>query len=286
MASASFRRPMTPLELHPARGNVRFTLRGIFRDEAAAQRKETELTAAGLEVLVFKETAPSGRAVSFVAARHNVEPASRAGLPQRHSTDWEATRMAIELFRRVSRRARQGGASVRWYKRLDVANLHACVQRYAWKGTRLQVAAGILSSTVVAHPFPNANHRTSLFLARLYLQSVGVKWPHYNLDGRGAKRFHRDTHAYFKDSKYYLQLLRHKDLARVALEEGYTHLAIGPATVAEIRPGDLVLSADELRRKHLERSAKLIRDLAGAAEADLEEENTRRLREWVAWYKG
>ena len=78
-----------------------------------------------------------------------------------------------------------------------------------------------------------------------------------------------------------------RDSVRVALQEGYTELHIGPNTAAEIRSGDLALSSEEIRRKHRERAVSLIRHLAGAKGlAELEKENTKTLRDWVAWWKG
>lgn len=277
---------MTALELHPQRGSVRFTLRGIFRTDQAAQTKIAELQAKGLECYSFDDESPAGNRLHFVAARHAVVPASRAGIPQNHSADWEATRMAVEMFRRVSRAARRGGSTVRWYKNLDVDALRACFQGIPWN-TRLDVASSMLSRLIVVHPFPNANHRTSLFLTRSYLESEGIRWPHYNLQGRGAARFHRDTHSFFKDSKYYLQLIRHRDLVRIAHEEGFTALHLGPASDVAIDPADLRLTPQDLRKKHLARATKLVRDLAGPhGEGELDQPTTRRLRQWVAWYQG
>ncbi|MCA1819220.1 MAG: hypothetical protein LC620_04080 [Halobacteriales archaeon] len=176
---------------------------------------------------------------------------------------------------------------MRWYKELDIDNLHACIRRLRWRGSRLDVAAGLMSSLIVAHPFPNANHRTSLFLARLYLESVGSRWPVYNLQGRGAERFFRDTHPFFKDSKYLLQLIRHRELVRVAHAAGYSHLRIGPGSEVAIQPRDFASSAAELRARHQARCAKLLRDLAGnEGRTFLEEPNRRTLREFVAWYRG
>lgn len=277
---------MKTLDLHPTRGGARLTLRGVFRSAEDAAARVAALEAKGLIVHSFQLPAPSGTALHHVAARHAVQPAARAGLPHVHTADWEATRMAAAAFRHVLRAARGIGIATRWYKALDVESLHACIRRYRWHGSRLEVAAHILSSTVVAHPFPNANHRTSLYLARLYLESAGVEWPHYSLRGRGAARFHRDTQGFILDSKYLLQLLRHRDMVRVAWEEGYTRLGIGPSAEVPIRPVDLELTPAEVRERHQGRAQRLIEDLADArSRAPLAEPNTRRLRDWVAWYQ-
>lgn len=277
---------MPALELHPVRGNTRFTLRGIFADAERANAKAAELEGDGMKTWVFENTAPSGKTLHFVAARHDVEPASRAGIPQDHSAHWEATRMAVQIFRETLRAANKGGRSTRWYKKLDVEALHACLQKYRWNGTRLQVAASILSTTIIVHPFPNANHRTSISLARYYLTAEGIKWPKYTLRGEGANRLFRDTHAFFRESKYLLQLLRHKDLVRVALQEGYTHLGIGVNTEAEIRAADLALTAAQIKEKHAAACEAMIRSLADPKTLEaLNSPATRKLRGWVDWFK-
>lgn len=113
-----------------------------------------------------------------------------------------------------------------------------------------------------------------------------MRWPRYTLRGQGAARFHRDTQGFILDSKHLLQLLRHRDMVRVAWEEGYTHLGISPTAKAPIRPADLQLTAAQVRERHQRRAEKLIEDLSDAgALAALAEPNTRRLRDWVAWYQ-
>lgn len=195
--------------------------------------------------------------------------------------------MAIQVFRDTVRAARRGNRAVRWYKGLDVEGLHRCIRRYEWNQTRQEVASHILSTTIIAHPFPNANHRTSLALARLYLASAGVSWPSYDLRGKGAARLFRDTHGYYRDSKYLLQLLRHQPLVRAAADAGFTHLLIGPGTEAEIRRADLSRTAEETRREHLARSLRLIEGLCSERQRpQLRAPNRSGLRDWVSWYRG
>ena len=191
--------------------------------------------------------------------------------------------MAVEVFQRTTR-AVAGG--VRWYKRLDVEGLRKCIQRYGWNGTCLDVAAGILSSTVVAHPFPNANHRTAVSLCRLYLGSVGITWPHYDLRGRGVRRYVRDTAPFFLRSKTLLQLLRHRQLVRLAHEEGFTDLRLGLDKEVPIVEEDLRLEPLEIRRRHLRVSADLLERLSDEpARFGLYRPNKPGLRDWVRWYQ-
>lgn len=251
-----------------------------------ALHRADALDAAGLNVIEYSAFAPSGRPLFFVAAHHDMVPSGRARLPHAHTTDWQATRMAVESFRETLRATRRRGRSTRWYKRLDIEALHGCVRGYAWTGSRLDVAAGILSSTILAHPFPNANHRTSVALARMYLAAAGVPWPAYEIRGRGADRFFRETHGFYRESKYLLQLLRHRHLVRVAHEEGYTDLHIGVDTDAPIRPRDLDLDGVGIRRRHRQISREVLAALAGPeGRRGIEEQNSLGLEAWVRWYQ-
>lgn len=276
---------MPALDLHPVIHGTRFTLRGIFRTSALAEGAIERLVADGFVADQIEVGAPTGKTLHHVAARHQVQPALRAGIPQEHSADWEATRMAVQVFRGVARASRGPTTSLRWYKALDVPALHATIRAYPWTGTHLDVASRILSSTVVKHPFPNANHRTSISLMRLYLASVGIPWPHYTLRGGGKARFYRDGKPYLIESKYLLQLVRHRPLMRLAHEEGYTHLRIGDDAQAEIRAADLAKNGDQLRAAHLDRTRRYILGLAQAAGAErLDESNRQGLKGWVSWY--
>lgn len=76
-------------------------------------------------------------------------------------------------------------------------------------------------------------------------------------------------------------------MIRVAREDGYTHLGIGPETHVPIRPEDIGMSQTTVRTRHLDAAKELVRDLAGAdTRSRLDAPNARRLREWVAWYQG
>jgi prophage maintenance system killer protein len=150
------------------------------------------LASDGLEALSFPEVAPDGNTVFFVAARHQVEPASRAPIPHTKTDAWEVTRFAVALFRDLTKR-RANRPQVRWYKDLDVPQLHNKIQGFEAIGQTIhERSAGLVSSLIVSHPFPNANHRTSLDLARYYIASHGIIWP-YELRGRGRGRLHRET---------------------------------------------------------------------------------------------
>lgn len=276
---------MEALDLHPQVGGVRCTLRGLFREKEDAVRKAESLAKADLEVYVMDIVSPRTTQLFGVAARHDVEPTRRTGIPRRHTTDWEATRMAVEAFRRTLGAASSGGTKVRWYKGLDIPALHRCMMSFNWRGTHLDVSSDILSSIIVTHPFPNANHRTAIALTRLFLGSASISWPHFELRGRGIRRFVSASTPFIISSKHLLQVLRHRPMIRLAVEEGFTHLQLAGHRV-KVESSDLVTKDSGLRSRHLALSRRLVDGLAD----DTGQHALRRpcrsgLRDWVAWYR-
>lgn len=258
-------------------------LRGIFREEVDMWRKAGALRQDGMNVYAFADNAPNGRELFFVAARHDVERAPRASIPHERTPAWDAVRIGTEVFRRVERSAKRAGHGFSWYKPLEEERLRDCVNRWHWQGTHQEVAADIVSKTIQTHPFPNANHRVSILLGRVYLDTVGIRWPRYSLRGRGARRFHRDTRGFVEQSKYILHIIRHQAVVRIAFEEGYMSVQLKNGSVVEIREADLEASRSDLRSKHIRSTGRMIQQLA--AEDTLEllaRENKIGLSKWVA----
>lgn len=238
----------------------------------------------GLEARQMELTSPRMIKLFAVLAKHDVRPTRRTGIPRSHTTDWEATRMCIEAFRQTMHAAGRGGRAVRWYKGLDVAALHRCVTSYNWRGTFLEVTADILSSTIVTHPFPNANHRTAISLARLYLGSQEISWPFFELRGRGIRRFVTLSTPFIVTSKYLLQVLRHRRMILLAVEEGFTHLLIAEQQV-EIDTAGLQMRDSGIRRRHLALAKQFVDRLADEdGQRALRKPSRSGLREWVLWY--
>lgn len=273
------------LDLHPVHEGHRYTLRGLFRASHAAERAVQRLADEGKEILRFTTAAPDGVPLHAVAVREAAVRQRRARIPHDTSIPWQAVRIAMEAFRAAETNAAKRGAPLRWYKALEEDKLRDTVLRYDWQGSRLEVAAGILSDTVLVHPFPNANHRTSTALARTYLASEGIRWPPYELRGRGFQRFIRETDPHLLESKYLLQLRRHPLLLRVAHEHGFTHLEVKAGGLRPVQPLDLMMSLQEVEGRHRALFGQMIRKIDGGTNAAaLATPGVRRLRDWVAWY--
>ena len=196
------RLPLAPdvLDLHPTHAGARYTLRGVYSDHEKGRQVARDWLAKGYIVNAFIETSPLGNELLFVATRHSGLQRPRAGIPHQTDVRWDATRMAVAAFRHVMRRSKAKGYGARWYKDLEEEKMHDLVGSYSWAGEVREVAAGILSATIVKHPFPNANHRTSIALMRLFLKANGLEWPHYSLRGRGDRRLHREAEPFFRES--------------------------------------------------------------------------------------
>lgn len=278
-------RLLPTLDLHPRYQNARYTLRGVFRSEGEARTKAEDLLARGFSVYVFEEPSPQGNPLYFVAAKRDVSPAPRAGFPQNYSADWVVTRFAVHLFRQIARSG-WGGGVTRWYKSLDFRLIRRTLTSLDWSGPPLDVTSRMVSALILAHPFPNANHRTSIDLGRYYLKSCGVRWPGFTLRGRGRDRMYRETKPVFVESKYLLQLIRHRTLLEVAHAERFDKIRVGPEAVAPIRPADLRLDDDEVRRRHVAATARMVRDLASEAHLErLRETPAKSLRDWADWIR-
>jgi hypothetical protein len=205
---------LAELDLHPEHDGIRHTLRGLFLNDADAAKAASKAEDKGIKVLRLELASPKGTTLHAVAGVYDVQKKVRTGLPHRKTVDVLAVAIAASFFRMLVRAASVAGRKIRWYKHFDVESLRRCMASYQWRGSIEEVAAGILSDTILTHPFPNVNHRTSLTIMRDYLESVGVTWPRYSLKGQGIKRFILDTRPFFQESKYLLQVLRRAPMLR------------------------------------------------------------------------
>lgn len=150
-------------------------------------------------------------------------------------------------------------------------------------GTIREAAAEILSSTIVAHPFPNGNHRTSVQLTLLFLRAQGLNWPKYSLRGKGDQRLFRDCQPFFRKSKTLLLLLRRPGLVDVAKQHGYQWIQLTPLLTVECSPLDQNRPKREIQEQHRKAALELVDALTDPAQTSaVDARNTMKLRQWVA----
>ncbi|QSX01003.1 hypothetical protein [Haloterrigena alkaliphila] len=83
-----------------------------------------------------------------------------------------ATRL-VEVFRNVlEENYEEEGKRVRAYKDISAEDIAPALNQVDWEGTATEVAGRLASNLILKHPLPNANHRTSIGMAQLYLRRV------------------------------------------------------------------------------------------------------------------
>ena len=64
------------------------------------------------------------------------------------------------------------GEKLEIYKQIDVGRIPSALEYVDWSQSVVEVAGQLMSSLILAHPLPNANHRTSIAFAEWYLESA------------------------------------------------------------------------------------------------------------------
>lgn len=63
------------------------------------------------------------------------------------------------------------GEKLEIYKQIEVGRIPTALEHVDWSGSVVDVAGQLLSALILAHPLPNANHRTSIAFAEWYIES-------------------------------------------------------------------------------------------------------------------
>jgi len=124
----------------------------------------------------------------------------------------------------------------------------------------LEIAADVLSTLLRAHPFPNANHRTTLFATEALFKANGLRFPHYEgVTPRWRRRYVADCNRFIPESKYWLKLRRNRD----KLGKGARVLQVTKTRMHAINPGDLDLNKGQMAAKHLAMTKEWLIELLG-----------------------
>ena len=67
------------------------------------------------------------------------------------------------------------------YKQIELERIPDALARVDWTGTAIDVAGQLMSTLILKHALPNANHRTSISMAQWYLESIetGFSFPDF-----------------------------------------------------------------------------------------------------------
>ena len=72
-------------------------------------------------------------------------------------------------------------AKLEIYKQIELERIPDALARVDWTGTAVDVAGQLMSTLILKHALPNANHRTSISMAQWYLESIetGFSFPDF-----------------------------------------------------------------------------------------------------------
>ncbi|MFC6873125.1 hypothetical protein [Halobellus marinus] len=93
------------------------------------------------------------------------------------------------------------------YKQIELGRIPNAIAHVDWTGTAVDVAGQLMSTLVLKHALPNANHRTSISMAQWYLESIetGFSFPDFATEAYGWKTW---VNEYIAESKRLLTVRR------------------------------------------------------------------------------
>ncbi|PSP37520.1 hypothetical protein BRC71_11170 [Halobacteriales archaeon QH_7_65_31] len=93
------------------------------------------------------------------------------------------------------------------YKRIELARIPDAIARVDWTGIAVDVAGQLMSTLILKHALPNANHRTSISMAQWYLESIetGFSFPDFATEAYDWKAW---VNEYISESKRLLTVRR------------------------------------------------------------------------------
>lgn len=93
------------------------------------------------------------------------------------------------------------------YKQIELERIPDALARVGWTGTAVDVAGQLMSTLILKHALPNANHRTSISMAQWYLESIetGFSFPNFATEEYDWKTW---VNGYITESKRLLTVRR------------------------------------------------------------------------------
>jgi len=98
-------------------------------------------------------------------------------------------------------------AKLEIYKQIELERIPDALARVEWTGTAVDVAGQLMSTLILKHALPNANHRTSISMAQWYLESIetGFSFPDFATEEYDWKAW---VNEYITESKRLLTVRR------------------------------------------------------------------------------
>jgi len=147
------------------------------------------------------------------------------------------------------------------YKSFEPYKIRTFFESYDAGGkTLLEIGAETLSGLLRAHPFPNANHRTTIVATELFFKANDVRFPYYERAiPRWRTRYIGACNRFIFESKYWLKLR----LNRGKLGKGARILPVTKTRKHAIGPRDLDLNKGQMAQRHLAMTKEWLVDILG-----------------------
>ena len=110
-------------------------------------------------------------------------------------------------------------AKLEIYKQIEVERIPDALARVEWSGTAVDIAGQLMSTLILNHALPNANHRTAISMAQWYLESIetGFSFPDFATEEYDWKAW---VNKYIIESKRLLTVRRNTTAFSLLAEWG------------------------------------------------------------------
>lgn len=110
-------------------------------------------------------------------------------------------------------------AKLEIYKQIELERIPDAIDRINWDCAAVDVAGQLMSSLILKHALPNANHRTSISMAKWYLESIetGFSFPEFATEEYDWKKW---VNEYIIESKRILTVRRNTTAFSLLAEWG------------------------------------------------------------------
>jgi len=159
---------------------------------------------------------------------------------------------------------RRGRAPTK-YKNFEPYKIERFFESYdSQNKTLFDIAADVVSILLRAHPFPNANHRTMLLVAKGIFEANGFSFPWYEGKKPNWERYYvSDCSHFFWRSKYWLKIRYMRSELRARLKKGKRFMYFQGGGKLVVKEADLDLSDKQVATRHREVTAAWLEQMLG-----------------------
>lgn len=143
-----------------------------------------------------------------------------AALDAMSREDRQITISLLQIFEEITEQKQtEEDEKLRIYKQIELSRVPEAIAEVEWSRAAVAVAGQLMSTLILKHALPNANHRTSIGLSQWYLESIktGFSFPDFATEDYEWKRW---VDEYIADSKRILTVRRNTTAFSLLAEWG------------------------------------------------------------------